>query len=211
VIHQFIQQSVLSAKNEGDEGFRIEVKLQQRVELGKDLDAHEVGFIDDQDRLLFSGGDFGEKTPEGLGEEGDGKGTRLHLEGEQDLLEEFEDGAGVGGDGNDPVLRGVKRRRGVAQGGGFPCTHLSGDDTHSAQFEGIEESVREGLEARQGIEVFDLDILREGFSLKAEEVLIASHRLASFRRAFHPDRMLQSEVQGENSVGVRGGCAPRFF
>ena len=42
----------------------------------------------------------------------------VDLEREQDLLEEFEDGAGVGGDGNDPVLRGVKRRRGVAQRGG---------------------------------------------------------------------------------------------
>jgi hypothetical protein len=161
--------------------------------------------------LLLFGSDFGEKASEGFGEEGDGEGTGLHLEGEQDLLEEFEDGAGVGGDGNDPVLRGVKRRRGVAQGGGFPCAHLSGDDTHSTQFEGIEESVREGLEARQGIEVLDFDVLREGFSLKAEEVLIASHRPASFRRAFHPGRILQSEVQEENSVGVQGGCAPRFF
>jgi len=152
-----------------------------------------VGFIDDQDRLLFFGGDFGEETSEGFGEEGDGEGTGLHLEGEQDLLEEFEDSSGVGGDGNDPVLRGVKRRRGVAQRGGFTCAHLSGDDTNGAQFEAIEKSVCEGLEARQRIEVLDLDVLREGFSLKAEEVLIACHRPASFQRVFHPDRILQWE------------------
>lgn len=55
------------------------------------------------------------------------------------------------------------------------------------------ESICKGLEARQGVEVLDLDILRERFSLKAEEVLIGSHRSASFRRVFHPDRILQWE------------------
>ena len=134
-----------------------------------------------------------EKASEGFGQKGNGEGTGLHLEGKQDLLEEFEDGPGVGGDGNDPVLRGVKRRRGVAEGGGFPRAHFSGDDTNGAQFEGIEESVCEGLEARQGVEVLDLDVLREGFSLKAKEVLIASHRPASFRRVFPPDRIWQWE------------------
>ena len=38
-------------------------------------------------------------------EESNGEATGLHLEGKQDLLEQFEDGSGVGGDGNDPVLR----------------------------------------------------------------------------------------------------------
>jgi hypothetical protein len=92
------------------------------------------------------------------------------------LLEEFEDGSGIGSNGDNPVLRGVKRRRGIAQRSGFPCSDLSGNDTNGAQLEGIEESVCEGLEARQGVEVLDLDVLREGFSLKAKEVLIASHR-----------------------------------
>jgi len=77
--------------------------------------------------------------------------------------------------------------------GGFPRTDLSSDDTNSAQLEGILESVCEGLEARQRIEVLDLDILREGFTLKAKEVLIGSHRPASFRRVFPPDRILQWE------------------
>ena len=137
--------------------------------------------------------DFGEKSSEGFGQKGDGEGTGLDLEGEQDLLEEFEDRSGVGGNGNDPVFGGVKRRGGIAKGGGFPRADLSGDDTNGAQIEGIEESVCEGLEARQGVEVLDLDILREGFSLKAKEVLIASHRRASFRRVFPPDRIWQWE------------------
>jgi hypothetical protein len=85
------------------------------MELGKDLDAHEVGFIEDQDGLLFFGDDFGEEASEGLGQEGDGEATRLYLEGEQDLFEEFEDRPGVGRDGDDPVLGGVKRRRGIAE------------------------------------------------------------------------------------------------
>ena len=110
MIHQFVDQGVLSAEDERDQGFGIKVELQQHVDLGKDLDAHQVGFIDDEDRLLFFGGDFGEQPSEGFGEESDRKGAELHLEREQDLLEEFEDGAGVGGDGNDPVFRGVKRR-----------------------------------------------------------------------------------------------------
>jgi len=183
----------LSAEDEGDEGFGVEIKLQQRVELGKDLDAHQVGFIDNEDGLLLFGGDFGEKSSEGFGQEGDGEGTRFDLEGEQDLLEEFEDGAGVGGDGDDAVLRGVKRGRGITQRGRFACTDLSGDNTNGAQFKGVEESVREGMETRQGVEVIDFDVLREGFSLKGEEVLIGSHRPVSFRRVFHPGKALAWE------------------
>ena len=91
----------------------------------------------------------------------------------------------------------------MTKGGGFPRTDLSGDDTNDAQFEGIEKSVCEGLEPRQRIEVLDLDILRERFSLKAEEVLIASHRPASFRRVFHPGRILQWEEVVQKSVAVR--------
>jgi hypothetical protein len=189
VLHQFVDEGVLSAEDEGDQGFGVKVELEQGVELGKDLDAHQVGFIDDQDGLLFLGGDFREKPSEGLGQESDGEGTRLDLEGEEDLLEKFEDGSGVRSDGNDSVLRRVERRRGIAQRGGFARPHVSGNNTDGAQFKGVEESVCEGLETRQGIEVFDLDVLREGFSLKAKEVLIASHRRASFRRVFPPDRV----------------------
>ena len=71
----------MSAEDEGDEGFRIEVKLQEGVELGKDLHAHQVGFIEDEDGPLFFGRDFGEKGSEGFGEEGDGERAGLHLEG----------------------------------------------------------------------------------------------------------------------------------
>ena len=188
MIHQFIDQSILATKDEGNPGFGIEVKLQKGVELGKDLDAHEVGFIEDQDGLLFFGSDFEDKAPEGFGQEGDGEGARLYLEREEDLLEQFKDGSGVGRDGNDPVLGGVKRRSGVTERGGFSRPYLSGDDTHGAQFEGVEEALGEGLEARQRVKVFDLDVLRERFTLEAEEMLIVSHRLVSFRRVFHPDK-----------------------
>ncbi len=210
MIHQFVEEAVLSAEDKRNQGFGVKVKLQQGVELGKDLDAHQVGFIDDQDRLLLFSGDFGEKTSEGLGQEGNGEGTGLHMEGEEDLLEQFEDGSGIGGDGDDPVLRGVKRRGGIAQGGGFACTHVSGDDTNCAQFEGIEESVCEGLEAWEGIKVLDFDILREGFSLEAEEVFIASHRGASFRRVFLPGKSLLWEGWVQRVVGVGCRCGPRF-
>ena len=210
MIHQFVEEAVLSAEDEGDEGLGVKVKLQEGVDLGKDFDAHQVGFIDDQDRLLFFGGDFGEQTSEGFSEEGDREGTGFHLEREQDLLEQLEDGPGVGSNGNDPVLRGVKRTRGVAKRGRFARADLSGDDTNGAQIEGIVKSIGKGLEARQGIEVLDLDILRERFALKAEEVLIANHRPVSFRRVFRPDRMWSSEVQGDNCFAVRSQCAPCF-
>ena len=77
--------------------------------------------------------------------------------------------------------------------GGFPRTDLSGDDTEGTQIEGIVESVCKSFEAGQRIEVLDLDVLRERFSLKAEEVLIANHRPASFRRVSPLDRILQWE------------------
>ena len=104
MIHQFVEEGVLSAEDERDQGFGVKVKLQQRVELGKDFDAHQVGFINDQDRSLFFGSDFGDKTTESFGEKGDGEATGLDLKGKQDLLEEFEDGTGVGGNGNDSVF-----------------------------------------------------------------------------------------------------------
>jgi hypothetical protein len=53
------------------------------MELGKDFDAHEVGFIEDQDGLLFFGDDFAEEASEGFGQEGDGEATRLYLERER--------------------------------------------------------------------------------------------------------------------------------
>jgi len=189
MIHQLVEQGVLSAEDEGDQRFGVEVELQERVDLGKDLDAHQVGFIDDQDGALLFGSDFREKATEGVSEERDGERTGLHLEGEEDLLEEFEDGSGVGRDRDETVEGGVQGMGGIAQGGGFAGADLSGDDRHGAQFEGIVESVCEGLETWQGIEVLDLDILREGFSLEAEKVLIESHRRVSFRRVFHPDRV----------------------
>jgi hypothetical protein len=189
VIHQFIDEGILSAEDEGNQGFGVKVKLEEGVELGKNLDTHQVGFINDQDGLLFLGGDFREQSSEGLGQEGDGEGTRLDLEGEEDLLEEFEDGSGVGGDRNDSILRGVELRRGIAQRGGFAGSDLSGKDTDGAQFKGLEETVCEGLEAWQGIEVLDLEVLREGFSLEAKEMFIASHRSVSFRRVFPPDKV----------------------
>lgn len=87
----------------------------------------------------------------------------------------------------------MKRRRGVTQRGRFACTHVSGDNAHGAQFKGVEESVREGMETRQGVEVFDFDVLREGFALEAEKVLRESHRRVSFRRVFHPGKALPWE------------------
>jgi hypothetical protein len=209
MIHQFIDQSILATKDEGNPGFGIEVKLQKGVELGKDLDAHEVGFIEDQDGLLFFGSDFEDKAPEGFGQEGDGEGARLYLEREEDLLEQFKDGSGVGRDGNDPVLGGVKRGSGIAEGGGFAGTDFSGNDIQGAQFEGVEESVCEGLETWQGVKIINLDILSKGFSLKAKEVLIESHRQTSFRRVSPPDRMgWQRGVKKAVGVGCR--CGPRF-
>ena len=125
------------------------------------------------------------------------------------MLEEFEDRSRIGRDGDDSVLGGVKRRRGIAERGGFACTDFSGNDINGAQFKGIEESVCEGLEARQGVKIINLDILREGFSLKAKEVLIGSHRQASFRRVFPPDR-LWWERGMEQAVGVGCRCGGRF-
>ena len=154
-----------------------------------------MSFIKDQEGTLFFGGDFGDQASEGFGEEGDGERARLDLKREQDLLEEFEDRSGVGGDRDDPILRGVEGMGGIAQGGGFAGADLTGDDTDGAQFDGIEEALCEGLEARQGVEVLDLDVLREGVALKAEEVSIESHRLFSFRRVGLPDRFFRWEEE----------------
>jgi len=144
MIHQLIDQGILSAEDEGDQGFGIKIKLQECMELGKDFDAHQVGFVNDQDGLLFLGGHFGDNPPEGFGQEGDGEATGLNLKGQQDLFKQFEDGAGVAGNGDDPVLGGVKGGGGIAQGGGFSRAHLSGDDTDGAQVKSIEESVLRG-------------------------------------------------------------------
>ena len=72
MIHQFVDQGVLSTEDKWDQWFGVKVKLQQRVELGKDLDAHQVGFVNDQDRSLFFRIDFEENASEGFGQKGDG-------------------------------------------------------------------------------------------------------------------------------------------
>ena len=87
VIHEFIEQGILSAEDQGDEGFGVEIKLQQGVDLAKDLDAHQVRFIDDQNGFLFFGGNVRDSPPECFGEESDREGTGFDLKGEQDLLE----------------------------------------------------------------------------------------------------------------------------
>src|SRR5208283_4096636 len=115
-----------------------------------------------------------------------------------------------GSDGDDSVLGGVKRGSGIAKGGGFACTDFTGNDTQGAQFEGVEESFCEGLKPWQGVKIITLDILREGFSLKAKEVLIASHHPASFRRVFHPGKALPREGWVQRSVGVGCRCDPRL-
>jgi len=173
------------------------------MKLGKDFNSHEVGFINDQDGLLFSARDFRQKRSEGLGEKGDGKGTGLYLEGKQDLLEDFENRSGIGGYGKDPILRGMKGSRGVPEGSGFACSHLSRNDTDGAEVQGIEKSLCESLETGQRIKVLNLDILRERVALEAEEVFIATHRRVSFRRVFHPDRLLSLEARGDNCFAVR--------
>jgi hypothetical protein len=126
------------------------------------------------------------------------------------LFEEFEDGSGVGRDGEDGILRGVERSGGVAQGGGFAGADLAGDDINGAYFNGIKEAVREGFEARQRVEVLDLDVLREGLMHKTEEMLIEGHRRVSFRRVFLPDRVFPWEAGMKKCVGVRGRCVARF-
>ena len=186
MIHQFIDQGILATKDEGDPGFGIEVKLEQGMELGKDLDAHEVGFIEDQDGLLFFGDDFAEEASEGFGQEGDGEATRLYLEGEEDLLEEFEDRSGIGRDGDDPVLGGVKRGSGIAEGGGFACTDFSGNDTQGAQFEGIEESVCEGLETWQGVKIINLDILSRRVLVESQRSVYSESSSGLLPKSFPP-------------------------
>src|SRR5512139_3761459 len=113
MVHQLVEQGVLSAEDERYQGFGIEIKLQQGMKLGKDFNSHEVGFINDEEGLLFPPRDFRQKRSEGLGEKGDRKGTGFHLEGKQDLLEDFQDRSGIRGHGKDPVLRGMKRGGGV--------------------------------------------------------------------------------------------------
>lgn len=73
MIHQLIEQTVLSAEDQRDKGLGIEVKLEQGMDLGKDLDPHQVGFVDDENGRLLFGRDVGEESSEGFREERDGE------------------------------------------------------------------------------------------------------------------------------------------
>lgn len=53
MIHQLVEQSVLSTEDERDQWFGVKVKLQQGVDLGKDLDAHQVGFIVTGNAIMY--------------------------------------------------------------------------------------------------------------------------------------------------------------
>jgi len=170
--HQIIDEVVLSRQDDGEQRFGIHVELTDGMELGQDFQSHKRGLVDDQDGGLFSLGDFDNDRFKGAYQPGQRVGLAVHVEAAAYLFQDVGHGSGSGYDGDDPVLRGMELSGGMAQGGGFAAAHIAGDDGDGAQTKGVEAAFRDSLKPRQGIEILQLDILGEGFSLKPEEGFI---------------------------------------
>ena len=54
MIHEFIEQVILTGEDDGQEGLGIVVELAESLELGQNFKPQEVGLIDHQHRGLFS-------------------------------------------------------------------------------------------------------------------------------------------------------------
>jgi hypothetical protein len=57
VVEETIDEGELTAEHDGHEGGGVEIELGEGVQLSEDIEAHEVGLVDEKDGDLFCGAD----------------------------------------------------------------------------------------------------------------------------------------------------------
>jgi hypothetical protein len=170
VVEEAVDEGELAAEHDGHEGGGVEVELGEGVQLGEDVEAHEVGLVDEEDGDLFCGADVLEGITHGFEEAGGGEEGCGGTELEADLAEQLEHGAGGGDEAQDAVLGRVEAALGVAEGSGLAGADFAGDYGDEMGVEGIVEALEECVESREGEEFVEGNLLGEGFGTEAEGV-----------------------------------------
>ena len=168
MVEEAVDEGELAAEHDGHEGGGVEVELGEGVQLGEDVQAHEVGLVDEEDGDLFCGADVLEGVAHGFEESGGGEEGCGGAELEADLAKQLEHGAGGGDEAEDAVLGRVEAALGVAEGGGLAGADFTGDDRDEVCVESVVETLEECVESREGEEFVEGDLLGEGFGAEAE-------------------------------------------
>jgi hypothetical protein len=114
------------------------------------------------------------------------------------LPKELHEGTGGGDECDDPILGRVKPCGGGAEGCTFPRADVAGDDGGQAVGDGVVETIDEGRETGQGVEILDGDILVEGLTREAPCVGGAIMTKLPNRRA------TRSVVRARAAAGEKG-------
>ena len=93
VKEELVDEGDLAREDYGDESSGIEVGLRDSVELIENVEAEEMGLVDEEDGDLFFAGYVEEKGAHKGDHLGDGVGHGRVAEGDADLTEEFHEGA----------------------------------------------------------------------------------------------------------------------
>ena len=169
VKEQLVDKSALAAEDDGHERACVVVQLGQCVQLGEDIQAQQVGLVDEQDGDLFLGGDVCEKSANDGKYLGHGVGGRSIAEGKANLTQQLQEASGGSHQRDQTILRGMKRGGSGAQGGALARADLAGDDGGQAVSHRVVETLAEGIQAGQGVEMLQRDVLREGLTGEAEQ------------------------------------------
>ena len=90
VIFELIKQIVLPGEDDCEQGFGIELKLSDGLDLGQNVITEETGLIDDEDRHLLALRDLNDLRADGFGKPGRGVGAGFRVQGDTDLTEYLE-------------------------------------------------------------------------------------------------------------------------
>ena len=129
VVQDLVDQRVLAAEHDRHDTLGIELELRQGVQLGEHVEAHQMGFVDDQQRRLLLGPDVGEVVANGGGQ----RDGRSH-----------------------PMLQAAGC---AAQGGGLAGADLAGDHADHAELDGVVEAIQRRIESGTDEQLIEGDIL----------------------------------------------------
>ena len=197
---EFVGQVRLTEQDQGDEGGRVHLAVEEEAQLVEQFGRQQVGLVDDKEHVAALAGQVVERSAE-LGQEAHEAKGRFYLEGEQDFAVEGADaemGIGQVDDGIDVAVQGLGEGAG---GGGFSGADVAGEEGGRAVLEGKGQAALSLAVAVRGVEVLGSDRLGERGLLKAIELIEIGLRIP-------PGRVGCSECPGAvPGAGVPARCA----
>jgi hypothetical protein len=170
---QLVGQIGLAEEDEGEEGGRIHLVVEQKAELIKDVVGEQVRLVDEEENGAALASQVGEGGAELREQAGEAKG-RFGLESEQDLVVEGHGRQVRIGEVDDGVEVAVEGEGEGAQGGRLAGADVAGDEGREALLEGEGEPGLDLLMAAGGKEIGARDGLAERGDAEAVKVIQCS-------------------------------------